>query len=53
MLEDPIPQELLDKVNRHYDDKDLGAMIGGMFHQKPEDRKYREQRCIEIYGKLI
>lgn len=52
-VEDPIPQELLDKVNSHYDDKDLGAMIGGMFHQKPEDRKYREQRCIEIYGKLI
>lgn len=50
---EPIPQELLDKVNSHYDNKDLGAMIGGMFHQKPDDKEYRKQRCIEIYGELI
>ena len=48
-----IPKELLDRVNSHYDDKDLLAMIGGMIHQKPEDRKYREKRCMEIFGKLI
>ena len=48
-----IPQDLLDRVNSHYDGKDLGAAIGGMIHQKPQDKAYREQRCIEIYGKLI
>lgn len=48
-----IPQDVLDKVNSHYDDKDLLEAIGGMLHQKYPDAEYRKQRCIEIYGKLI
>ena len=48
-----IPQELLDKVNSHYDDKDLLAEVGGYIHYRPEDREYFKQRCIEIYGKII
>ena len=48
-----IPQALLDRVNSHYDGKDLMAAIGGMLHQKYPDKEYRKQRCIEIYGKLI
>lgn len=48
-----IPQELLDKVNSHYDGKDLLQQIGGMIHQKYPDQEYRKQRCIEIYGKMI
>ena len=48
-----IPKELLDKVNSHYDGKDLLQQIGGMIHQKYPDQEFRKQRCIEIYGKLI
>lgn len=48
-----IPQDLLDRVNSHYDGKDLMETIGGMLHQKYPDQEYRKQRCIEIYGKLI
>lgn len=48
-----IPQALLDRVNSHYDGKDLMSAIGGMLHQKYPDKEYRKQRCIEIYGKLI
>ena len=48
-----IPQDLLDRVNSHYDGKDLMEAIGGMLHQKYPDQEYRKQRCIEIYGKLI
>ena len=48
-----IPKELLDRVNSHYDGKDLMAAIGGMIHQTYSDQEYRKQRCIEIYGKLI
>lgn len=49
----PISTELLDRINAKYDNKDLLEPVGGMLHMKPEDRKYREQKCIEIYGKLI
>lgn len=49
----PISQEVLYKINEQYDGINLLAVIGGMIHQKPEDKKYREQRCIDIYGKLI
>ena len=48
-----IPQELLDRVNSHYDGKDLMAAIGGILHQKNTDKEYREQRCLEIYGRQI
>ena len=48
-----IPKDLLDAVNSHYDGKDLLAAIGGMVHQIYPDQEYRNQRCIEIYGKLI
>ena len=52
-IEYQIPPELLDKVNSHYDGKDLLEAIGGMLHQKYPDEEYRKQRCIDIYGKLI
>ena len=48
-----IPKDLLDRVNAHYDGKDLMEAVGGMLHQKYPDWEYRKQRCIEIYGKLI
>ena len=48
-----IPTEVLDNVNSHYDGKDLLEVIGGMIHQKYPDREYRNQRCMDIYGKLI
>lgn len=47
-----IPHHLLDLVNSRYDDKDLLEAVGGTIHQKSTDRKYREQRCREIYGKV-
>lgn len=48
-----IPQDLLDRVNSHYDGKNLLDAIGGMLHQKYPDQEYRKQRCIEIYGTLM
>lgn len=48
-----IPQEILDKVNSHYDGKDLLEAVGGMLHVKYPDCEYRKQRCIEIYGREI
>jgi len=49
----PINQEVLDKINEQYDNINLLSVIGGMIHQKPEDKRYREQKCVQIYGKLI
>ena len=48
-----IPRDLLDRVNSHYDGKDLMEAIGGILHQKKADKEYREQRCLEIYGRQI
>ena len=48
-----IPPKLLDKVNSHYNGKDLLEAIGGMLHQKYPDQEYRKQRCIDIYGKQV
>ena len=52
-MEYKIPSELLDRVNSHYDGKDLLETIGGMLHQKYPDHEYRKQRCMDIYGKLV
>lgn len=52
-VEQVIPDELLKLVNEHYDGKDLLAAIGGMIHQTGEDKRYREERCREIFGELI
>lgn len=52
-IEYRIPPELLDRVDNHYDGKDLLEAIGGMLHQIYQDQEYRKQRCIDIYGKLI
>jgi hypothetical protein len=49
----PISQDVLNSINEKYDNIDLFAVIGGMIHQKPEDKRYLEQRCIDIYGKLF
>jgi len=43
----------LEKINEHYDGKNLRDMIGNMINLYPEQRRYREQRCIEIYGEQI
>lgn len=48
-----VPKERMDKVNEHYDNKNVLADIGGIFHYKPDSKEYRNHRCIEIYGKLI
>lgn len=52
-VEYPITPQLLDRINAQYDGKDLRKPIGGLINQKGEDKKYREQRCMKIYGKLI
>ncbi len=43
----------LQSVNTKYDNKDLLEPIGGMLHTKPEDRKFRDARCVELYGKVL
>lgn len=49
----PIDPSLLQAINAEYDNRNLLDVVGGMIHQNPVQRWYREQRCIEIYGKLI
>lgn len=48
-----ISAELLDQINYKYDNKNLLESVGGMVHIKPYQQEYRNQRCIEIYGKII
>lgn len=49
----PISPFALQEINDEYNDRNLLDVIGNMIHQYPEQRRYREQRCIDIYGKLI
>jgi hypothetical protein len=43
----------LESINRIYNNIDIGAQIGGMIHQKGPQKRWREERCKQIYGKLI
>ena len=52
-VEYTMTQDMLDRINGQYDGKDLLEPTGGMFHTTSDERKYREQCCMEIYGKLI
>ena len=47
-----IERHLKKRINRQYDRVDLGKMIGEM-HVTDDQIKHREQRCLEIYGRLI
>jgi hypothetical protein len=49
----PVTQDLLERINAQYDGKDLLEPIGGVPRRTPQEKRYREQRCIQIYGKLI
>lgn len=49
----PISPFALQEINDEYNDRNLLDVIGNMIHQYPEQRWYREQHCIDIYGKLI
>lgn len=49
----PISPSVLQAINEEYNGRNLLNVIGNMIHQYPEQRRYREQRCIDIYGKLI
>lgn len=49
----PISPSVLQEINAEYNGRNLLDVIGNMIHQPPEQRWYREQRCIDIYGKLI
>ena len=48
-----LKSSVMDSINSAYDGRNLLDVVGNMIHQRPEHRRYREQRCIEIYGKLI
>lgn len=48
-----ISQEILDKINAKYDENDLLEPVNGVIFQNGYDRKYREECCKRIYGKLI
>ena len=43
-----ITDQLLESINSKYDNRDLLAPTGGMFHRTGEEERYREQRCIQI-----
>ena len=49
----PIDSEIWKVVNEKYDGKDLLKPIGGNLHFTSEDKRYRDERCLEIYGKMI
>lgn len=49
----PISPSALQEINDEYNGRNLLDVIGNMIHQYPEQRRYREQRCVDIYGKLI
>lgn len=49
----PISPSVLQAINAEYNGRNLLDDIGNIIHQYPEQRRYREQRCIDIYGKLI
>ena len=48
-----LDEKALESVNEKYDGKDLLKPIGGRLHFKSEDKRYRDERCMEIYGKMI
>lgn len=48
-----LESSVMDRINSAYDGRDLLDIVGNMIHQNPEQRRYRERRCVEIYGKLI
>ena len=48
-----IDEKALESVNEKYDGKDLLKPVGGRLHFKSEDKRYRDERCMEIYGKMI
>ena len=43
----------LDSINKIYDNINIGVQIGGTIHQKGPQKRWREERCKQIYGKLI
>lgn len=47
-----ISQAMNKRINKQYNKTDLGKMIGEI-HMTSEQRRRRENRCLEIYGKLI
>lgn len=48
-----ITQDILNEINEMYDEIDIGQMVNGKIYMKPEHRKYREERCREIFGRVI
>lgn len=49
----PISPSVLQEINAEYNGRNLLDFVGNMIHQYPEQRRYREQCCIDIYGKLF
>lgn len=49
----PISPSVLQEINAEYNGRNLLGFVGNMIHQHSEQRRYREQHCIDIYGKLI
>ncbi len=49
----PISPFALQEINDENNGRNLLDVIGNMIHQYSEQRRYREQCCIDIYGKLI
>ena len=37
-------------INKQYNDKCLLDPVGGILHEKPEARKYRDEQFFRIYG---
>lgn len=48
-----VSDQILSRINSRYNNMGLLSILSEHIIQKPDDKKYREQKCIEIYGKLI
>lgn len=48
-----VPQKALDRVNAYYDEVDIVEIVGGYVHVKPDDRRYFEQRSVELFGEIV
>ena len=44
---------IFDSINALYDNINIWTQIGGMIHQKGPQKRWREERCKQIFGKLI
>lgn len=49
-VEYPLSKNIINDINAYYNDKSFLAPIGEKLYMKPDAKKYRKQRYLEIFG---